>query len=205
MSWFWLVDLQLKKVFIPHFHISYKAAYLPPPPLPPTRTFKFCITFVFHFSWVLQPSQEKLKTMFMHNFGGELRCIMGYVELAYWLIHIVEGISANLPVTLNHWALTLIDYARLFPVTAIVHCRQLKPCPHVSFFIWKRNFFFTDTASVHTYPMKTINENGTFRKRCPERNFLKTLFSRVRVDRRKQGKTSTRKTQLSNKNKNLKL
>ena len=24
---------------------------------------KFCITFVFHFSWVLQPSQEKLKTM----------------------------------------------------------------------------------------------------------------------------------------------
>ena len=26
---------------------------------------KFCITFVFHFSWVLQPSQEKLKTMRM--------------------------------------------------------------------------------------------------------------------------------------------
>ena len=31
---------------------------------------KFCITFVFHFSWVLQPSQEKLKTMLMQNFMG---------------------------------------------------------------------------------------------------------------------------------------
>ena len=31
---------------------------------------KFCITFVFHFSWVLQPSQEKLKTMLMQNFLG---------------------------------------------------------------------------------------------------------------------------------------
>ena len=36
----------------------------------------------------------------------------------------------------------------------------------MSFLSWKRKFFFTDTASVHTYMMKTINENGTFRKRC---------------------------------------
>ena len=49
-------------------------------------------------------------------------------------------------------------------------------CPHVSIFIWKLNFFLTDTASVHTYPIKTINEDGTFRKRSPEWNFLKTLF-----------------------------
>ena len=63
---------------------------------------------------------------------------------------------------------------------------NLRPGPHVSVFIWKRNFFFTDTAFVHTYPMKTINENGTFRKRFPEWKFLKTLFSRVRVDRRKR-------------------
>ena len=34
--------------------------------------------------------------------------------------------------------------------------------------------------------MKTINENGLFRKRSPEWNFLKTLFSRVRVDKRKR-------------------
>ena len=36
------------------------------PPSPPP---KFSIAFVFHFSWVLQPSQEKLKTM-LPKFGG---------------------------------------------------------------------------------------------------------------------------------------
>ena len=30
---------------------------------------KFCITFVFHFSWVLQLSQEKLKTMLMDAYA----------------------------------------------------------------------------------------------------------------------------------------
>ena len=48
---------------------------------------KFCTTFVFHFSRVLQPSQEKLKTKVMQNFGrgggGQIRCIMGNVEVAY--------------------------------------------------------------------------------------------------------------------------
>ena len=39
---------------------------------------KFCITFVFQFSWV-----EKLKTMLMQNFGGQVRCIMGNVEVTY--------------------------------------------------------------------------------------------------------------------------
>ena len=46
---------------------------------PPT----FCIIFGFHFSWVLQPSQEKLKTMLMQNFGGQIGRIMGNVEVAY--------------------------------------------------------------------------------------------------------------------------
>ena len=58
----------------------------------------------------------------------------------------------------------------------------------------KRNFFFTDTASVHTYPIKTINENGTFRKRSPEWNVLKTLFSRVHVDKRKRNFSKTLST-----------
>ena len=31
-----------------------------------------------------------------------------------------------------------------------------RSCPHVFVFIWKRNFLFTDTASVHKYPMTTI-------------------------------------------------
>ena len=50
---------------IRHFHISHNAPYLPP---------LFCITFVFHFSCVLKPSQEKLKTMLTQFFflgGGE--------------------------------------------------------------------------------------------------------------------------------------
>ena len=42
--------------------------------------------------------------------------------------------------------------------------------------------------------MKTINENGTFRKRSPEWNDLKTLFSRVRVDRRKRNFSKTLRT-----------
>ena len=44
---------------------------------------KFCRSFVFHFSWVLQPSQEKSKTMLMQNFGGQVRCIIGNVVVAY--------------------------------------------------------------------------------------------------------------------------
>ena len=39
---------------------------------------KFC-----HFPWVLQPSQEKLKTMLMQNFGGQIRRIMREVQMAY--------------------------------------------------------------------------------------------------------------------------
>ena len=53
---------------IRNFHISHNAPYLPPPPPPQKK--KFFITFVFHFFWVLQPSQEKLKTMLMQNLGG---------------------------------------------------------------------------------------------------------------------------------------
>ena len=59
---------------------------------------------------------------------------------------------------------------------------KVSPRPHVSVFIWKRNFLSTDTTSAYTYPMKTINENGNFWKRSQEWNFLKTLFSRLRVD-----------------------
>ena len=44
---------------------------------------KFCITFVFHFSWVLQPSQDKLKTMLTQNFGAQIRYTVGNVEVAY--------------------------------------------------------------------------------------------------------------------------
>ena len=32
---------------------------------------------------VLQPSQEKLKTILIQNYGGQIRCIMRNVEVAY--------------------------------------------------------------------------------------------------------------------------
>ena len=44
---------------------------------------KFCISIVFGFSWDDCKSQEKLKTMFMQNFGGQtdLECIMEDVKM----------------------------------------------------------------------------------------------------------------------------
>ena len=56
-----------------HLHVSHNAPFLPPPT-------KFCITFVFHFYWILQLPQEKLKTMLVQNFGGQIRRIMGDVQ-----------------------------------------------------------------------------------------------------------------------------
>ena len=47
---------------------------------------RLCITFVFHFSVVLQPSQEELKTMLTQNFGGQIRCIMGNVQVIDWVV-----------------------------------------------------------------------------------------------------------------------
>ena len=47
-------------------------------------------SFVFHFSWVLQPSQEKLKTMLKQNFGGQITCIMGNVDVVYY-----KGLSGD--------------------------------------------------------------------------------------------------------------
>ena len=69
---------------IRHLQISYNTPCLPP---------NFCITFVFHFSWVLQPSQEKLKTMFMQRYfflerrgagagEGQARCIVGDLQVS---------------------------------------------------------------------------------------------------------------------------
>ena len=59
-------------------YISHDAPYLPPPP-------EFCITFqvVFDFSWILQPSQDKLRIIVMQNLGGQRRRIMGVAEVAY--------------------------------------------------------------------------------------------------------------------------
>ena len=58
--------IELGHFRIRHLHISHNTPCLHAAP-------KFCITFVFHFSWVLQLSQKKLMTMFMHNYGGQTR------------------------------------------------------------------------------------------------------------------------------------
>ena len=59
---------------------------------------------------------------------------------------------------------------------------HFRPRPHVSVFVKKTQLFVAVTASVHTYPMKTVIVNAAFLKRSPEWNYLKTPFSCFRVD-----------------------
>ena len=76
LKWSWkfvyLTNFYVTQV-IHHLHIPHMHLICPP---------KFSITFVFHFSWILQPPQEKLKTNAykMQNFGKQIRCIMGDVQ-----------------------------------------------------------------------------------------------------------------------------
>ena len=65
----WGSFVEMKRIC--HLHISHNTPCLPPSsPAPPPKQ-KYCITFVFNFFWVLQLSQEKLKTMHVQNFGGK--------------------------------------------------------------------------------------------------------------------------------------
>ena len=79
--------------FISHLHISDNAPYSPPS--------KFCVTFDFHFSWVLQPSQEKLKTVLMQilffwgEWGEQIRYIMGDVQVAYLFIYFQIAVTTS--------------------------------------------------------------------------------------------------------------
>ena len=47
---------------------------------------KFCITFVFYFSSVLQPSQKELTTTLEQNFGEQTRCILEDVQVTSFVI-----------------------------------------------------------------------------------------------------------------------
>ena len=74
----WKIILNVTEIYvnvIHHFHVPHNTLCLSP---------KICTTFVFHFPWVLQSFQEKLKTILMQNFGRQTRCIMGDVEMANW-------------------------------------------------------------------------------------------------------------------------
>ena len=57
----------------PNATSTFSIMHLNCPPHPPPQKKKICITFVFYFSWVLQPSQEKLKTISMQNFGVQIK------------------------------------------------------------------------------------------------------------------------------------
>ena len=80
-EYFFSCETLFRKPRILHLHISHNAPYFPPPPPPQKLPNRVCLFFL-HFSWVSQPSQEKLKTMLMQNFGGQIRCIMGDVHVA---------------------------------------------------------------------------------------------------------------------------
>ena len=43
---------------------------------------KFCLNIFFNFSWDGCNNQEKLKTKVMQNFGRQIRCIEGDVQVA---------------------------------------------------------------------------------------------------------------------------
>ena len=44
---------------------------------------KFCISIVFNFPWDGCNTKEKWKTKVMQNLGGQIRCFMGNVEVAF--------------------------------------------------------------------------------------------------------------------------
>ena len=85
----WLYFFSSDVILIRHLHVSPSASYLPPPP-PHQILHNHC------FSFELQPSQEKLKTMLIQNLGGGAggwknkvpygRCASGECEFLYKLI-----------------------------------------------------------------------------------------------------------------------
>ena len=67
----WGSCVEMKRIH--HLRISHNTPCLPPSsPAPPPKQ-KYCVTsgFFFYLFWVLQLSQEKLKTMHVQNFGGK--------------------------------------------------------------------------------------------------------------------------------------
>ena len=69
-----------------HLYISLMHLICPP---------KFCITFFFHFSWVLQPSQKKLKTVLMQNVGDTFKVHYGRCASGVCLAVFFENVIAR--------------------------------------------------------------------------------------------------------------
>ena len=124
------------------------------PPSPP----KFCVTCLFHFSWVLQSSKEKLKTMLMQNFGGQIRCIMGECK---WRMGVVDY---NLvPFSHEHQGSLSLTSGKILKKSLIGPA--IKTCSSLANFfanqnLWTRLFDF-DRSSVHTqilYNLKPLRK-----------------------------------------------
>ena len=68
------------------------------------RPLKLCVTFVFHFSWVLQPSQEKLKTIelerlsFTFVLDGKREFFTTWPSLPFTFYYFYSKISSFAPV-----------------------------------------------------------------------------------------------------------
>ena len=54
---------------------------------------KFCITIVFNFSWDGCSTQEKWKKKIMQNFGGQISCIMGDVQVRIETMYRVKSLN----------------------------------------------------------------------------------------------------------------
>ena len=85
-------------------------------------------------------------------------------------------------------AISRIRAQRLLFLAQFEILHRLTPRPHVTVFVWKRRFFL---QIGHTYSVETVTENASFQKRSPEWRFLKTLATRLRVDRRKRSFSNT--------------
>ena len=71
-----------------HLYISLMHLICPP---------KFSITFVFHFSWILHPSQKKLKTVLMQNVGDTFKVHYGRCASGVCLAVFLKTLSPDGP------------------------------------------------------------------------------------------------------------
>ena len=91
---------------------------------------KFCISIVFNFSWDGCNTQEKWKTKVVQNSGGQIRCIMGDVQVVN-LVKQVAYCHATPPPPLPP---TLVLYA-ITVQTGIVKVYFSKKCVRFKIFV----------------------------------------------------------------------
>ena len=93
---------------------------------PPPK--KFCISIVFNFSWDGCSTQEKWKTKVVQNSGGQIRCIIGDVQVAYLLKQVASCHAAPHPPP------TLVLYAIKLQ-TGIVKVYFSQKCMRIKIFV----------------------------------------------------------------------